>query len=149
MSLPASDIQYQEEHINDTKQPNLIASSVICLTAAYIAVALRLVARRSARLALAADDYVIILALFFTTAFVAMVLVDVRYGLGKHLILVTDGTSFSKVSGPLFPERRNPIETALIYRGFLRLKSCTIPQFSQQNYLFSCYSAAFSPFDLS
>ena len=97
MALPASAIQYQEEHINETKKPNLIAASAICLSAAYVAVALRFVARRIARNALGADDYTIVVALFFTSVFVASVCVCVHYGLGRHLILVTDGAAFGKV----------------------------------------------------
>ena len=99
MALPASVIQYQEEHINDNKKPSLIAASAICLSAAYIAVSLRLVSRYVARNALGADDYTILIALFFTSIFVITVLIDVSYGLGKHLILVTNGAAFGKVSG--------------------------------------------------
>ena len=97
MSLPASAIQYQEQHIADNKKPNLIAASVICLSAAYVAVVLRFISRRVARNILEADDYTIVVGLFFTSVFVAMVLVDVHYGLGRHLILVTNGPAFGKV----------------------------------------------------
>lgn len=98
MSLPPSAIQYQEEHINDNDKPSLIAASAICLSAAYIAVSLRLVSRYVARNALGADDYTILIALFFTSIFVITVLIDVSYGLGRHLILVTNGAAFGKVS---------------------------------------------------
>lgn len=97
MSLPTSAISYQEQHIHDNKKPDLIAASAICLSAAYIAVALRFVSRRRARNALGADDYAVVLALFFTSVFVVMVLVNVHYGLGRHLILVNDGPAFGKV----------------------------------------------------
>ena len=97
MGLPASVIQYQEEHINDNKKPSLIAASAICLSAAYIAVSLRFLSRYVARNALGADDYSILVALFFTSIFVITVLICVSYGLGRHLILVTNGQAFGKV----------------------------------------------------
>lgn len=97
MSLPTSAISYQEQHIHENKKPDLIAASAICLSAAYIAVALRFLSRRRARNSLQADDYFVFLALFFTSVFVVVVLVDVHYGLGKQLILVTNGAAFGKV----------------------------------------------------
>ena len=97
MSFPTSAISYQEQHVNQNKKPDLIAASAICLSAAYIAVALRFISRRRGRNSLEADDYTVVLALFFTSVFVVMVLVTVHYGLGKHLILVTNGAAFGKV----------------------------------------------------
>ena len=101
MSLPTSAIRYQEQNIGENKKPDLIVASAICLSAAYIAVALRLLSRRRARTSLEADDYTVILALFFTSVFVCIVLVNVHYGLGKHQILVTNGVALGKVI--LFP----------------------------------------------
>lgn len=100
MSLPQSAILYQEEHIGDNKKPSLIIASAICLSAAYIAVFLRFVSRRVARNALGADDYTILVALFFTSIFVIVVLIGVHYGLGRHLILVTNGAAFGKARFP-------------------------------------------------
>lgn len=100
MSLPQSAILYQEEHLDDNKKPNLIIASAICLSAAYIAVSLRFLSRRVARNPLGADDYTILVALFFTSIFVIMVLIGVHYGLGRHLILVTNGAAFGKAGFP-------------------------------------------------
>ena len=97
MALPQSAILDQEKHVNDNKKPYLIAASAICLSAAYIAVTLRFIARRLARNSLGADDYTVLVALFFTSVFVTTVLIGVHYGLGRHLILVTDGAAFGKV----------------------------------------------------
>lgn len=44
-----------------------------------------------------ADDYAILAGLFFTSTFVASVIVCVHYGLGRHLILVTNFSAFGKV----------------------------------------------------
>lgn len=97
MALPQSAILDQEKHVNDNKKPSLIVASAICLSAAYLAVTLRLIARRLARNSLGADDYTVLMALFFTSVFVTTVLIGVHYGLGRHLILVTDGVAFGKV----------------------------------------------------
>ena len=97
MSLPTSAISYQEQHVDENKKPDLIAASAICLSAAYIAVALRFLSRRRARNSLQADDYSVVVALFFTSVFVVVVLVGVHYGLGRHLILVTNGAALGKV----------------------------------------------------
>ena len=97
MALPQSAILDQEKHINDNKKPSLIVASATCLSAAYIAVILRFTARRLARNSLEADDYTVLVALFFTSVFVTTVLLGVHYGLGRHLILVTDGAAFGKV----------------------------------------------------
>lgn len=48
---------------DETLQPNLYASAIICIIASYVAVALRLFARRLKAQALGWDDYMIILAL--------------------------------------------------------------------------------------
>ena len=101
MSLPQSAILYQEEHLADNRKPSLIIASAICLSTAYIAVFLRFVSRRVARNSLGADDYTVLVALFFTSVFVVVVLIDVHYGLGRHLILVTNGAAFGKASFPL------------------------------------------------
>ena len=96
MALPKSAIAYQTAHIRDDKRPNLITCSAICLSAAYVVVGLRLTARRIAHNTLGADDYAILVALILTSVFVSMVLLDVHYGLGRHLILITSFPAFGK-----------------------------------------------------
>ena len=97
MALPASTILDQENHIHDNKQPFIITASAIRLPLAYIAVILRFAARRLARHSLKADDYTVLLALFFTSLFVTMVLIGVHYGAGRHWILVTNGIAYAKI----------------------------------------------------
>ena len=63
MSLSPEEIAYQEANINDDRQPEFIIASVICLTAAYTAVALRFFARRLVKAGLQIDDWVILTAL--------------------------------------------------------------------------------------
>jgi hypothetical protein len=56
MSLPASDLA-------DDRQADVIIALVISLTAAYVAVVLRFIARRIAGAGLRADDYMILIGL--------------------------------------------------------------------------------------
>jgi hypothetical protein len=58
MSLPDSAIAYQLEHIHDNLQPNIYVACFVCLPAAFIAVALRLWARRMTIGGWGKDDFV-------------------------------------------------------------------------------------------
>lgn len=97
MGSPTAAILDLDEHINDNRQPYIIAASAICLFAAYIAVTLRFIARRLARNSVEADDYTVLLALFFTSVFATVTLIGVHYGLGKPWILVANKTIYTKV----------------------------------------------------
>ena len=62
MSAPSpADIQYQFQHIQDDRSKQLLATYVVSLFVASVAVALRCVARRINRASLQADDYMIVL----------------------------------------------------------------------------------------
>jgi len=50
---------------NEDKSPTVVAGSIILIVTATLAVTLRLISRRFRRLALGADDYMIVLALMF------------------------------------------------------------------------------------
>ena len=63
MSLSPQEIAYQEAHIDDDRRVNVVISMVICRTAAWIAVVLRLVSRRLAKCHLQMDDYMILVGL--------------------------------------------------------------------------------------
>jgi len=65
-SLPES-LREQIPLYDETLQPNLYASAVICIILAFVAVFLRLYARRLKRQALGWDDYMIIVALVCQT----------------------------------------------------------------------------------
>ena len=63
MSVPTpAQIQYMEEHINDSMVPNLIAANVICAVVSLAAIIVRFIARRLIRLPLKLDDWLIVLA---------------------------------------------------------------------------------------
>lgn len=68
MSLSASQLEYQEAHVGDNVQPNLYAAIIVCLPAAYLAVALRFTARRLKRTSIGKDDCAILVALVQSVA---------------------------------------------------------------------------------
>lgn len=61
--LTPAEIQYEFEHIGQNRAPNIIAAYATCLSLAFIAVVLRLIARKTSRASLQADDLTIFLAL--------------------------------------------------------------------------------------
>ena len=65
MPSPLSPVEIKEEaaHIRDDRGGDMVASCVTCITAAIIAVILRLLARRLSKAKILADDYMIIVAL--------------------------------------------------------------------------------------
>lgn len=62
-SLTPSEMQYQLAHVAENRSGNVIAAVVTCLCLAFIAVGLRLFARKLMKTPLGADDWMIIVAL--------------------------------------------------------------------------------------
>lgn len=54
---------YMQAHIDDSHQPKLLATLIICVVLAYVVVTLRFVARHKVRASIGADDVWIIIAL--------------------------------------------------------------------------------------
>ncbi|MCJ1435265.1 hypothetical protein MMC27_004637 [Xylographa pallens] len=97
-SLPSpAEILWQEEHISDNKAPDIIAVNVICFSIACSAVFARFTARRIKNIAYGADDWLILAGLFVTLGVVITSLLGVRYGAGKHAILLEDPAPFAKL----------------------------------------------------
>jgi hypothetical protein len=71
MSLSPEQLFYQHEHIDDNVQPNIYAACFLCLPATFIAVALRFISRRMKVSGFGKDDLAVLLALLFTSGFVA------------------------------------------------------------------------------
>ncbi|KAF6237601.1 hypothetical protein HO173_004491 [Letharia columbiana] len=82
--------EYQKAHLSDNKKAEIIAPTVIFLAIAYTAVFLRYKSRRIARITLEADDWCIGLALITTTCFIIVYYLGMKYGMGRHEILITD-----------------------------------------------------------
>ena len=62
-TLTPSDIAYMKEHINDSRQTEMVTTTVVCGIASIAAIALRIFARRLAHLQLKADDWWIFVSL--------------------------------------------------------------------------------------
>lgn len=90
LSPSLEQVQYMEAHIGDTKVPGIIVTTCICMPLVYIVVCLRFVSRRIGKVKLAANDWLILIAVSFLTAYTIACWVTVRYGMGKHSILVKD-----------------------------------------------------------
>lgn len=60
--LSASDIQYELEHLHESRVHVLLVSQLICFVLAVIAVILRLVSRRLIKAPIQSDDYMILIA---------------------------------------------------------------------------------------
>ena len=56
-------LEYQLTHFHDSYQPQLIAATTVCLTAAYVAVAVRFISRKVGRVKFGYDDISIVIAL--------------------------------------------------------------------------------------
>jgi len=64
MAMPTlAQIEYMKAHITDDKRHNLIATFIVSISLAYIAVILRFIARRRRRVQYLADDWLILVAL--------------------------------------------------------------------------------------
>ena len=62
-ALSLTEIEYEVTHIHDSRAPDIVISSAICISLAITAVLLRLLARHLSRAKILADDYMIIFAL--------------------------------------------------------------------------------------
>lgn len=65
-TIPPNEIQYELENTHDNRAPNIIVSYTVCLSLAFIAVALRFVARRVSKASLRADDWWIVISLVYS-----------------------------------------------------------------------------------
>jgi len=57
------EVQYQIAHKGDNRSANIIAAQTIMLVVAYIAVGLRVLARRVSRAGMGSDDWMMLVAL--------------------------------------------------------------------------------------
>ena len=95
-SLTPSEMQYQLQHASDDRSANAIAAVTTCLCLAFMAVTLRIFSRRLKKTPLGADDYMILVALFFNVTYATSTLLCVRFGLGRQQILSKHPVSFTK-----------------------------------------------------
>ena len=97
-SLPPAEAKYQLAHINDSRVADIVSSHIACLIIAVIAVILRFVSRRMVKTAPGADDWMIVAALIFAIGYIiAVFLCVLKYGGGRHAILLKDPVKFAQV----------------------------------------------------
>lgn len=98
-SLPPP-LQAQIPLYNETLQPNLYAASTILFVAVWVAVGLRLYARRLKRQKLGWDDYLILIALGFYVPFYVCNILAVYYGIGRHqVVFAVEGHGGMELNG--------------------------------------------------
>ncbi|KAL9599262.1 MAG: hypothetical protein Q9219_003964 [cf. Caloplaca sp. 3 TL-2023] len=96
-ALPPSEVRYQQEHINDDRRPDLIATAIAMAVLSTAAVIGRLICRRYLKSPISWDDYTIVLAWVVFIAVCAsgslvthaVVLAATHYGAGLHIIAVS------------------------------------------------------------
>ncbi|KAI7786484.1 hypothetical protein LA080_003728 [Diaporthe eres] len=91
-------IQYLQDHADDTLVPSIHIANGICVAAATISVILRYLARRSLGTSLGRDDYCLFIAYVLYVAFAASLGTATRYGEGRHVNLVTDFRTYAIVN---------------------------------------------------
>ncbi|KAF2179539.1 hypothetical protein K469DRAFT_441568, partial [Zopfia rhizophila CBS 207.26] len=83
-------IEYMTAHVQDNRRTRYIIANAICLAVATVAFVLRFISRRLGCVKLGVDDWFIVVGMFLTTAYVTMLFVLLRFGMGRHIILVKD-----------------------------------------------------------
>ena len=68
-TLSKEEIEYELAHAGDNEGPSLIVAYTVCLSLAYIAVALRFISRWKSRNALLGDDWMLVVGLVCSTIF--------------------------------------------------------------------------------
>ncbi|GAQ42207.1 hypothetical protein AtubIFM55763_003599 [Aspergillus tubingensis] len=89
-SLTAAQIEAMEANPGATRAPGIIACASITMAASAAGVILRVIARSITSMRLGLDDYFIIVGLFFNVAFSVSIYITIHYGMGKHIVYVTD-----------------------------------------------------------
>lgn len=92
---PAS-LQYQQDHINDTQVPALLASNILCLCLASIAVGLRSLCRHISRIQYQWDDWFIVAGLTISSAVIVCQFIGIKYGADHHTVYKTSATTSIK-----------------------------------------------------
>ncbi|KAF2113080.1 hypothetical protein BDV96DRAFT_648693 [Lophiotrema nucula] len=94
----AEEIAYMEAHVDDDRRLWFVGINAACLAVGYLAVTLRFLSRSKIGTNLGLDDWLIGLALLFLTGHTGCLFVAVRFGMGRHAILVNDLKSLAVVT---------------------------------------------------
>ncbi|KAK9777710.1 putative Integral membrane protein [Seiridium cardinale] len=94
MSLIPEQIEYFQEHASDDWGPSDSASAAAGLFLAYLFVGSRIWARKTGKMGLSHDDWLVIAALVPLTTYVILAWLTVSFGEGKHIIFITNVAGF-------------------------------------------------------
>ncbi|KAL8934941.1 MAG: hypothetical protein Q9216_005658 [Gyalolechia sp. 2 TL-2023] len=111
--LSPEQLEFFQRHASDNKQPNLIATIILCLFLASLGVFLRFLARWRNKASFMADDWLILAALIPLAGMTTTTGLTVRYGEGKHIIFVTNAAGFSKIRYALADENGTASDGAI------------------------------------
>ena len=100
--------RYQQEHYHENRTPYYVAGSIVLIVVATLSVILRFTARKIRKVALAVDDYILVVALIFAYGLFISTLYCLRFGFGKHILRVGLQNAFLAgravyVLQPIFP----------------------------------------------
>ena len=127
-----AEIIYQKNHISDTQVPNIIATNAICFPIACAAIVLRFTSRRLSKIKYEADDWLIVAGLLFTFGVLLcdcigelyisgslciisdFVSQGLRFGAGRHSILLSDAPLFAQVSSFGLLSKRQRVTSDMI-----------------------------------
>jgi hypothetical protein len=85
-SLSPEDLAYQQEHVHDNLQANVITGTAICLCAAITSVVLRFTSRWVSRSPLGKDDFTIMAALVYLLPMSQLTRLIISAGYGDSLV---------------------------------------------------------------
>ncbi|KAF2015775.1 hypothetical protein BU24DRAFT_462004 [Aaosphaeria arxii CBS 175.79] len=93
-----------QANVGDDARPWFIGVNVMCLALGIFAVALRVASRMRLGTKLGLDDYLVGFALIFLGGHIGSCLAAVKYGMGRHAILISDRRKFaiSLLTGQIF-----------------------------------------------
>lgn len=80
--------RYQQEHYNESRTSSYVAGSIVLIVIATLSVILRFLARKSRKVALAVDDYMLVVSLALAYGLFISMIYCLRFGFGKHILRV-------------------------------------------------------------
>ncbi|KAI9669825.1 MAG: hypothetical protein M1817_004566 [Caeruleum heppii] len=134
-------LAYQRLHWHDDKTPAVIAGSVLLIFFASLAVCLRLLSRKLIGAPWKADDYTIMVALFFAYGLFGTMIAGAHFGLGKHMVRVGLENTTKMLQGVYALEAIYPWCTASCKISILLLYRRIFTKRNRQ-FMLACYIVA-------
>ena len=81
-------LEYQQHHYGESRTSSYVAGSIVLIVIATLSVFLRLLARKSHKVAIAIDDYLLVTSLALAYGLFISMLYCLHFGFGKHILRV-------------------------------------------------------------